>query len=92
MAREIRQVGQEELAKKAGLPPSSISHFECGRRKPSLRNLVRLADALEMSADFLLGRQETPGRAVEVEPAWQVFQKLSSEGREIVLKFLQALK
>ena len=49
-------VTQAELAKLAGLQESWISHFEVGRRKPSVGNLLKLSDALDVSADYLLGR------------------------------------
>ena len=35
---------------------SAISHFETGTRKPSFDNLRRLADALDVTTDYLLGR------------------------------------
>jgi transcriptional regulator with XRE-family HTH domain len=57
-AREARGLSQGELATRAGVPPSSISHFETGSRMPSVGNLRRLANALDVSADFLLGRVE----------------------------------
>lgn len=47
---------QNELACQVGIPASVIAHYENGRRSPSLRNLVRLADALNVSVDLLLGR------------------------------------
>lgn len=55
-ARQRRGLSQQELAVKAGLPASSISHFEGGGRKPSFDNLRRLANALDVSTDYLLGR------------------------------------
>ena len=60
LARCRKQLGleQQELAKEANVPAPSISHYERGRRKPSLENLVRLADALSVSIDFLLGRTD----------------------------------
>lgn len=55
-AREYRGLNQAELATKAGLQPSAISHFETGTRKPSFDNLHLLADALDVTIDYLLGR------------------------------------
>lgn len=46
--------GQAELADRAGLAPSAVSHFETGTRLPSLPNLLRLCDALSCTADRLL--------------------------------------
>ena len=60
IARENRNLSQEGLAQRSGLQPSAISHFETGSRSPSFDNLKKLADALEVSTDFLLGRFETP--------------------------------
>lgn len=55
-AREYRGLNQGELALKAGMQPSAISHFETGTRKPSFDNLRNLADALDVTTDYLLGR------------------------------------
>jgi transcriptional regulator with XRE-family HTH domain len=49
-------MSQYQLARIAGLSESWISHFETGKRKPSVGNLIKLADALGVSADYLLGR------------------------------------
>ncbi|MBO6767336.1 MAG: helix-turn-helix transcriptional regulator [Erythrobacter sp.] len=55
-ARENRELSQTELASKAGLQPAAIGHFERNRRKPSFANVRALAKALNVSADYLLGR------------------------------------
>jgi len=54
-ARKSRDLSQSDLAKLSRLVPSSISHFESGRREPSLTNFKKLCVALECSADELLG-------------------------------------
>jgi transcriptional regulator with XRE-family HTH domain len=53
--REQRQLTQLELAERAKLPSTSISHFENSVRKPSFDNLRRLAQALDVPTDYLLG-------------------------------------
>lgn len=55
-SREYRGLTQGELAERAGLQPSAISHFETGARKPSFDNLRLLADTLDVTTDYLLGR------------------------------------
>jgi transcriptional regulator with XRE-family HTH domain len=55
-AREYRGLNQGELASRAGLQPSAISHFETGTRKPSFDNLLLLANTLDVTTDYLLGR------------------------------------
>jgi transcriptional regulator with XRE-family HTH domain len=59
-ARQMRGYSQSELADKAGLQPSAISHFETGRRLPSFDNLKALSDALDVTTDYLSGRSDKP--------------------------------
>ena len=56
--RKRKGLEQRVLAIMANVPAPSISHFERGRRKPSVENLVKLADALTVSVDYLLGRTD----------------------------------
>lgn len=56
--RNLRGLDQAELGELAKIPATSISHFESGNRKPSLDNLRKLADALQVSIDYLLGRTD----------------------------------
>ena len=62
-ARDLRKMSQGDLATKSGLQPSAISHFETGNRSPSFDNLKRLADALTVTTDYMLGRAEDPGES-----------------------------
>ena len=54
--RELRGMTQADLGSAAGIAPAAISHFETGQRVPSVESLLKLADALSVSVDFLLGR------------------------------------
>lgn len=90
-ARELRQWSQSELAEHAGLPPSSIAHFEIGARKPSFDTLKRLATALEVTTDYLLGRVENPGLAEAGDPLYREVGKLTARDREIAEDFLKML-
>lgn len=91
-ARELRDLTQAELAKKARLPVGAISHFEVGSRKPSFENLRRLADALGVTTDFLLGRVDEP-RAVgsDLDTLYRHWSKLSSEDQEVASSLLESL-
>ena len=55
IARERKNISQSELAKISGLHPSSISHFENGKRDPNIKNIKKLSLALMCTSDFLLG-------------------------------------
>jgi transcriptional regulator with XRE-family HTH domain len=81
-AREMRELNQGALADKAGLQASAISHFETGNRKPSFDNLRRLADALDVTTDYLLGRVKEMGATASADRLHRHIQHLRSEDRE----------
>ena len=84
-------MSQSQLATKAGMPTSSIAHFETGGRKPSFDNLRRLANALVVTTDYLLGRVEEADLAREADPLFRDVGKLSSKDRELAREFLGML-
>jgi len=47
-----------ELARTLGVTKQSISNWENDNIQPSVDMLARLADALSVSADYLLGRDD----------------------------------
>ena len=90
-ARELRGWNQSDLAERASMPASSIAHFESGSRKPSFDSLRRLANALEITTDYLLGRVDDPGLAQAGDPLFRDIGKLSGNDREIAKDFLKML-
>ena len=92
-SRELRGLDQSGLAKSAGLPPSSISHFESGSRKPSFENLWKLANALGVSTDYLLGRvDETNHHQANTDPLFRDLEKLNdASDRKLAADFMQML-
>lgn len=90
-ARELRQWTQSDLAERAKMPPSSIAHFETGTRKPSFDTLKRLAIALDVTTDYLLGRVEDPGLAEAGDALYRHIVKLTDKDRELAEDFLKIL-
>jgi transcriptional regulator with XRE-family HTH domain len=85
-------MSQADLAQASELQPSAISHFETGGRAPSFDNLKRLADALKVTTDYLIGRSEEPTLSTEV--ASRLFrhaEKLSSADLEMLEQMAQTL-
>ncbi len=52
--REFLGVNQADMAAKCGLVASHLSHFESGRRSPSLENFTKLCAALNVNAHAIL--------------------------------------
>ena len=46
--RKLKGYSQNKLAKLAGLHPTYINYVELGKRSISLRNIQKIADALEV--------------------------------------------
>lgn len=90
-ARDLRKWNQGDLAARAGMPPSSIAHFESGSRKPSFDTLRRLANALEVTTDYLLGRVDDPGLAEAGDPLYRDIGKLTGGDRDLAKDFLKML-
>lgn len=57
LANRRKELGlsQTQVARKIQTPPTAISHWECGRRLPSMERLTDLCVALRCSSDQLLG-------------------------------------
>jgi len=53
--RTQKNITQEELANKSRLHRTYIGDIECQRRNVSLNNIEKIATALEISPDVLLG-------------------------------------
>lgn len=53
-ARLAKAWGQSALAARSGICAVVLSQYECSAREPSLRNLVRLREALECRWEDLL--------------------------------------
>jgi transcriptional regulator with XRE-family HTH domain len=56
-ARKARGLSQQALADMIGIEQQTFQRLEAGKRDPSVKVLVRLCDALDVSADALLGRR-----------------------------------
>ena len=82
-AREKRGLSQGELANRADFQASAISHFETGTRKPSFDNLRRLADALEVTTDYLLGRVTDDQALAGADRLHRNLDRLTTADREI---------
>ncbi len=90
-AREQRGLTQGDLAKRCGLQPSAVSHFETGTRKPSFDNLRRLADALEITTDYLLGRVEDFRALSGADQLHRHFSAMTSADRSVAEQMMALL-
>ena len=89
-------ITQTELAKAAKLTPAAISQFESGARKPSFDALSKLATALKISTDLLLGRKQPSYEDILADPKVSVMfrgiMELSERDKQTMLEFYEFLK
>ncbi len=56
--RKKRGLSQEQLSKNAEITYTTLTKIESGRNtNPTLKTIVKIADALEISLDKLIGRR-----------------------------------
>ncbi|RSD21053.1 helix-turn-helix domain-containing protein [Mesobacillus subterraneus] len=64
MARKAKDYTQEKLASLVSTKKTTISNYETGYSSPSNEMLNDLADVLEVSTDYLLGRTDEPTKVI----------------------------
>jgi transcriptional regulator with XRE-family HTH domain len=91
VAREAKDLTQEELGKITGLAEQHISVIERGIKTPTLKTFVNIANALHINADALL--VDVLDTSVEVESNWlsQEIKELPVEEQKKVLKVIHVL-
>lgn len=58
VCRQAKGISQEELALTAGFSRSYYTEIETGKRNPSLLNLVKIMNVLEIDANTLMNFEE----------------------------------
>ena len=95
--RKARGLNQDQLAELASLNRVTVAKYEAGRVEPGAQALSRIADALEVSTDALLGRtNEIPDvkSTIKTDEAWILAKgvdRLPEEERKKTLAVVQAM-
>jgi transcriptional regulator with XRE-family HTH domain len=56
--RKEKKIAQGELAKKVGIHPNILGRYERGETTPNIDMASKLADALDISLDYLVGKTD----------------------------------
>ena len=94
--RKSKNLTQKELGDKIGVMNYTIANWEQDRSKPSVDDLITLADFFECSIDYLVGREDDYGNVVineglsnEQQNALSIFSSLSEKRRQTALSVLK---
>ncbi len=75
-----------KVAKETGISQGQMNEYKNGKRTPTAENLVKIADYLDCSIDFLLGRTKAPLSEPEDEHRLiQAYRKLTEDGKKAIL-------
>ena len=74
--RKTRGLNQDQLAEMANLNRVTVAKYEAGKIEPGAQALSRIADALEVTTDELLGRADLQTPNEEQDEAWAIRQQL----------------
>ncbi len=88
--RKQAHLTQVELASKLGIVQSSYADWERGKKKPTQENLVKIAQILDVSVDYLVGNSEEKSDELDnIELLFRMNSKgLTEEEKEIFKKEL----
>ena len=60
--RKDFNLSQQQVADSAGMRVNVYQRYEWGMREPAYKQLRKLADAYDVSIDYLVGRSNNPAR------------------------------
>lgn len=81
-----KNISAYKLSKETGISQGLISDYKNGVKKPTAENLVKIADCLDCSTDFLLERTSSPLNEPEDEHRLiKAYRQLTDEGKKAIL-------
>ena len=88
--RKQAHLTQVELSKRLGIVQSSYADWERGKKKPTQENLVKIAQVLNVSIDYLVGNSEEKSDELDnIEFLFRMNSKgLTEKEKEIFKKAL----
>lgn len=96
--RKQSHLTQVELAKQLGIGQSSYADWERGKKKPTQDNLIKIAQVLNVSVDYLVGNSEEKTNELDnIEFLFRMNSKgLTDEEKQIfkkeLIEFMQKRK
>lgn len=90
--RRRQNMTQEALAELAELSPTSVSHIEWGATKLSLPTLVRLSNALLISADTLLCGSLAESKGIYIDELADLLKDCDRTEIRVITEMVKSLK
>lgn len=91
MAMDGNSITAAQLSRKTGLSEASISRYVAGSMEPKLTALLILADALNVTADWLSGSDDSYFIEAGNKELIMIYNALSLDGKNKVLEYAELL-
>jgi len=91
--RQLKKISQNELSELSGVMQKNISRYEQNSSIPSALTLKKIADALKVTTDYLLGDSEDDILIQDKEllQKFKVIQEMTGETKNLVTTFLDLI-
>ncbi len=91
LVRKEKNMSQEQLAKMLGATPTTVGRYERDEVKPSIEVAVKIAEALEVSLDYLTGRSQNDLKDKKMIERFNSILSLQDRDRECILFAIDGL-
>jgi transcriptional regulator with XRE-family HTH domain len=88
IARQNKKISQQELSDKSGVAYKSLSRYELGSTVPPADALKAIADALGVSADFLLSDDTIQIKDKDLFKKFEVIQEMRGDTKNTIMNLL----
>jgi len=88
--RKDRKLAQGELAKMVEIHPNILGRYERGETTPNIDIVAKLADALNVSVDYLIGKTDIEVDRSILDKVISI-QKLPEEDKRCIMYSLEGL-
>lgn len=89
-ARIKKQHTQQKLAEMAGISQMYLGEIERGAKMPSLRSFIKIIEALDLSADYVLRDELSSGERYIYDEIAEKLKNLSPQQRKAASDILDA--
>lgn len=90
--RKASNLSQEQLAEKAGISVTHMSHIETGNTKLSLAVLVKIADALSVQTDAIIYEKPQTNKTSIKQELSELIDTCSVNESNVMIDVLKSIK
>lgn len=87
--RREKSLTIEKLAEKVGVTPKFLGDIERGKKFPSIKTLIKIANSLDVSIDCLLSKEVIRNKPIVINEIAKNLQNFNLYQLELFVKFVE---